>query len=407
MSKLNLAILDGDMRYMENFAGYITGYYRHRFNLSVFSNPETLVNHIRDTGADIVLIAAETYGDWASKLESGLVIILTNGSPSPKARSDDAAPASAGAAAASGSGAPASVDRYSGADKLVADILKIYADNDRSSVDADVINGGRENKILTIFSAEGGSGRTSSAIALCAHFVKQRLRVLFISLDFLGAEDFAFEGDKVGGLSDIIYTIKTRPERLGLKLEALARTAPGHGFFFFNPPIYPMDIDEIQPSDIEILIAKLRGAGLYDRVVVDTHNGLSLRNRTLMELSDGIYILARGNAAGQKKLFLFKTQIDKCFGDQAESIYKRCHIIVNNARITDFPDNGAGLPVYNSALDNGSASAIDAGGIAAAFSAKVSVIPFCGDICNEYKPETLADISNAFGAAFAEVARRA
>ena len=445
MGKLNLAILDGDERYMENLADYITGYYRHRFNLSTFTGVETLLSRVREDGADIVLIAADKYGEWIAKLESGLVVLLSDGAPSGELPADDnitvapiggVAPSgvTSSGVAPFGVARPARVDRYSGADKLVADILKIYSSDDRLSADSDAISGGRENKIFTVFSAEGGSGRTSVAIALCAHFVRQKLRALYIGLDFMSAGDFAPAGEKDGGLSDIIYTIKTRPEKLGLKLEALGRTAPGHGFFYFNPPIYPMDIDEIQPADVEILIARLRGAGLYDRVVIDTHSGLSLRNKTLMELTDGIFIIARGNAAGQKKLYQYKDQIDKCFGEQAGDIYKRCHIILDAAQSPDSPEN-SGDPYDNTGWrENGSDLSVGAGRLpssatatakatagktpataeltaaaedaANAFSAKVTIIPYCGAICDDYRPETLADHSNAFGAALAEAARR-
>ena len=404
-----MAILDGDARYMENFASYVTLHYRHRFNLYTFTGAETLVEYVRSAGADIVLVGADECGEWISRLESGLLILLSSGAPSA-----DASPEANGGADPTGASHGAfnagnieRVDRYSGADKLVSDILRIYTRSDRPSMDTDAINGGRENKIIAVFSAEGGSGRTSVAIALCSHFAKLKFRTVYIGLDLLGAGDFAFEGEKDGGLSDIIYTIKTRPDRLGLKLEALGKSAPGHGFYYFSSPLYPMDIDEIQPSDIEVLIARLRGAGLYDRIVIDTCSGLSLKNKALMELIDGIYIIAGASASSYKKLMLFKEQIDKCFSGQASSVYRRCHIIVNGSRITDARFGAAIPPGYAGEFVGGQDLISKTEEIAGAFSAKATAIPFCADICDEYSPELLADMSNSFGAALAEIARRA
>ena len=507
MGKLNLAILDGDARYMENFAGYVAGHYRHRFNVFTFSNAALFIEFVQRKGAraDILLIAAEECGGWLSKLEAGLVILLTGGSAAVDGY-NDAFVAGAGPEGA-GHMSHECLSRYCGADKLINSILRIYESGDRAPVDADTVNGGRENKIIAIFSAEGGSGKTSIAISLCSHFAKLNLRTLYLNLGFTGAEAAVFQAGAAqaaaaqvvtahanprqtvatqaaatqavtapqavaaphtgaahtatkqavaaphtatkqtvaaphtgadAGLSDIIYTMKARPERLGIKLEALGKSAPGYGFFYYAPPMYQMDIDEIQPSDIELLIARLRGVGIYDRTVVDTSNGLSLRNKALMELADQIFIVGRGGASFNK-LTLFKGQIDKAFAEQAADLYKRSHIILNAARVKSDvaysegaqsaesayigeaayapPVNGAGADVgagaRNTNLPAADAFESEAGlslavdGLVYAFSAKASVLPYCPDICNEYDPGLLAGISNGFGAAVAEIAHRA
>ena len=419
MSKLNLAILDGDVRYMENFAGYITAYYRHRFNVFTFSNRGIFENFIRqkDSRADILLVAAEERGEWLAKLESGIVILLSGGTaladgvcggrgakpgapaavPALAARPEASAP-DAGIPYATRSGpGEIIIDRYSGADSLVSQILKIYSAHGKAAFDAGIAHAGREGKIGCVISAEGGCGRTSVAVSLCSHFARLKLRTLYINLDFSGVETFAFgcgpgggPGGAGGGLSEIVYAMKARPDRLGVKLEALGMPAQAHGFYYFAPPAYPMDIDEIQPPDVEFLVARLRGAGLYDRAVFDTHSGLSSRNKTLIELSDDVFIIAGDGGAGREKLLLLKGLLDRLFGEQAPDIYKRCHIIVNCPR-------GAadGARLHEAAAEYGGL-----------FSAKVSVLPYCAGICGDYGYEALAGISNGFGAAVAEIAHR-
>ena len=438
-----MAVLDGDARYMENFADYITGHYRHRFNLLTFSSSDAFIGHMRSTNAevDILLVAAEVYGDWATKLDLGIIIMLGGGGggaggrgggganggsrAGSRAEKNGAVEGDAGAGmdtdlgmgagagmgagmgvgAVTGTGAGvgvcAYVDRYSGADKLVADILAIYANSDRQSVDAGGARSGRDSKICVVMSAEGGCGRTSVAIALCSHYAKLGLRALYIGLDFLNAESFAFDaedaegaaggadglrgpfGPRGGGLSDIIYTLKAKPDKLGLKIEALAKPVAGVGFYYFSSPLYPMDIDELQLSDIETLVSRLRGSGVYDRVVFDTVSGLSLRNKLLMEMCDSIFFVARGGAAGEKKLILLKGQIDKSFGAHAGKTYKRCHIVLNRAVQRD-----------------------GANGLAVMFQAKVTVAPHCDELRDDYSPEALSSMTSGFGAALAEAARR-
>jgi cellulose biosynthesis protein BcsQ len=430
MSKINLSLLDGDTRYMENFASYVTGNYRHRFNLSTFTSAEELINYARrnDAAIDILLIAAEECGEWVAKLDSGLIILLSGAAPAGGAhrenieKSDNAHRGGDAASPGAQDGKDGfyardftRVDRYSGADKLISDILRIYAKNDNITVDAEASRGGRGNRIIAVMSAEGGSGRTSAAVALCAHYARLKLRTLYVSFDYTGAGDIVFKSDKDGGLSEIIYTMKSRPEKLGYKLEALAKIAPGNGFYYISPPLYPMDIDEIQPADIESLISRIRGAGIYDRVVIDANNGLSLRNKILMELADGIFIIARSGDAGKAKLLTLKTQIDKAFDGQADDAYKRCHILLNRvgrnngafseAQCGDAAGTASG-PVLRCFNGGDDISSGEAEAIAGIFSAKVSILPYSPQICDIYAPEAIASISNGFGAALAEIARK-
>jgi MinD-like ATPase involved in chromosome partitioning or flagellar assembly len=292
-----------------------------------------------------------------------------------------------------GIGAYNTVDRYSGADKIVADILKIYSLVDNASQDTEASSAGRDSKIVAILSFSGGCGRTSVAIALCSHFTRLGLRSLYLNIDFTGVEGHTFAYEHDGGLSDIIYSIRARPDKLAYKLEALGKLAPGHGFYFYAPPVYPLDIDEIQPADMETLFAGFRRSGLYDRIVVDTHAGLSLRNKTLAELAECTFIVTRSGLAGYKSAIALKEQIDKCYMENAHEIYKRCHIIVNciDPNYTDV----SGDIAFEHAKD-----------IGIAFSARVATIPYCGEIKDDYNPLTLASLSNGFGAAFAELARK-
>jgi MinD-like ATPase involved in chromosome partitioning or flagellar assembly len=377
MGKLNLFILDGDTRYMDNLSGYISGHYRHRFNLQTFTGRELFLESIqhKDARADILLITADENGGWLSRIESGVVIILTRGDGGNAREYAD------------GGKNIFQVDRYGGADKLVIEILKIYDATGRYQADTGDINGGRESKIITVAAADGGAGKTTVAVALCSHYVKLKLKTLYISLDYLESGYFNTESGR-GGLSDVIYTIKTRPEKLGLKLEASGKQAPGYGFFYLEPPLYPMDIDEITPQDIETLIARLRGAGIYDRVVIDTHNGMSMRNKTLFELTDRILLLASGDPAGQRKLYMLKEQIDKCFDGQAADLYKRCHIVLNR-------------------VENPETSAAASAEITGVFSAGVSVAPFNETLKNGITPGILSGMFGGFGAAIAEIAHRA
>jgi cellulose biosynthesis protein BcsQ len=363
---------------MENFAGYVTGNYRHRFNLQTFSQFDRFLAYIqrKDAKADILLVSSDACGDWVGKVESGLVIALTEG----------------GALAESGARAAESVpvvDRYRGADRLVSDILRIYSECDRVSPESGLVRGGREARVSLMFSPCGGAGRTTVALALCSHYARSKLHALYLNLDWAGVEPLAFEGARAGGLSDIIYSLKTRPEKLGLKLEALSQTERRGGFSFYAPPTYPMDVDELLPSELEQLIAKLRSVGIFDRIVIDTHSGLSVRNKTLLELVDNVMIVSRTGGAERRKLALLKAQLDRVFSDRAEDIYKRSHILLNGT------EDSGGEPFSEAVRE-----------MSELFRAKASFLPYCGEISGDYRADAVSSITNGFGSALLEIAHR-
>jgi hypothetical protein len=112
-----------------------------------------------------------------------------------------------------------------------------------------------------------------------------------------------------------------------------------------------------------------------------------------MEHAEHLFLMARATAAGRKKLTLLRDQMDKCFGERAGDLYRRAHIILNAAHPNGGPDDGAGCAAV-------------ADEMAEAFSAKVTTLPHCEPIRDEYAPELLSAISHGFGSATAELAHR-
>ncbi|MDR1059999.1 MAG: hypothetical protein LBL83_02035, partial [Clostridiales bacterium] len=222
-----------------------------------------------------------------------------------------------------------SVDRYKGADGIVADILKIYTARDGAIPDAELMQANRAGHAALVYSACGGAGRTTFAIGLCAHFAGMGQKTLYLNLDWTGVEPLAFDMASATGMTDVVFYLKTKPERLGSRLEALRQTNAGAAFDYFAPPDYPMDIDELAPAETELLVGKLRGSGMYDKIVIDTHCGLSMRNKALLDLADSVLILSEADALSLKKLSLAKQQLDRSFADLAPSIYKKCAIAIN------------------------------------------------------------------------------
>jgi hypothetical protein len=82
MGKLNLIIMDRDVRYMNNFAVYVMENYRHRFNVEVFTAFDAFVEYMQahSSQSDIYLADSGLCANLEKMLNAGLLIELLGGS---------------------------------------------------------------------------------------------------------------------------------------------------------------------------------------------------------------------------------------------------------------------------------------------------------------------------------------
>ena len=372
MSRLNLVLADQNTRYMSNLATFILANYRHRFNVQTYTDPDSLYTSFADiqNKTDILLLSEDWYKEWVNRPDGFMMMILGGGTE------DNGI----------GDGKAVVLNRYSGADSLIGEILKIYAQREGIQDDAEAVRGKHENRVTVLFAPCGGAGRTTIAIGLSTLYARIKYQTLYLNFDWHGVEEFAFEPADPVGLSEIIFSLKSRPEKLGLKLEALKQTHREGQFFYYPPPQYPLDLDEVKVGELESLINKIRMLGVFDRVLIDAHSGLSEKNKMLLELADSIYMVAECSPVGVQKLLAEKKKIDKVFLEQAQYIYKRSTILLNKA-------------------DESNQMLIDTcvRQVEEAFRAKVGVLPYCGVVAEDYSAGGIANLKHGLGRAIADL----
>ena len=369
MSRLKVVIGDDDIRYRDNLAAYFMENYRHRFRLQLFSNQEQFTEYVQsqDTDIDIVLMANEWVESWIHKLDHAMVFILCKGKQ---------------IAVKEGFEAINCIDRYRNADDLVCEILRVYADREGTMADADLGRGRIESKISVFVSSSGGIGRTTVSLGLSALLGRKKRKTLYLNLDRSGVEWFAFDKVLQAGMSDIVYAIKARPEKLGMKLEAIKQFDERGRFSFYAPVSNPLDVDELSIGELDFFIQKLKNLGVFDDIVIDTHSGISMWNKVLLEIADSIFILSECSETEIGKLIILKEQLDKIFLEQATFIYKRCCLVFNRADPQRVFENQRQL---NQLSD--------------AFQANMIVLPFCSALTGQYSADIISNLSTDFGTA--------
>lgn len=124
---------------------------------------------------------------------------------------------------------------------------------------------GRDGRIVTVFAAKGGCGKTTLAINLAVALAKDQRRVCLVDLD-LTFGDVAISV-QVNPARTIIEAVRMA-DHLDTTGAASLLTRYRPGLDLLLAPVTPGDAEKISPQLVRELLTVLRG--MYDYVVVDT-----------------------------------------------------------------------------------------------------------------------------------------
>ena len=193
--------------------------------------------------------------------------------------------------------------------------LRIYKYTSTREVFAEVAAALRKNQpmipavhcpLIMVYSPIGGCGKTTVALGLCATFAKNGKRVLYIDAEavhsyaeLVGAEKWL---DR-----DFIWSLTRESEDL---LAGLPAAVAQNGFDYLLPMEYAATSAGVTEENFLHLILQVKNSGLYDMVVVDTSNELSLVKSQMMGESDHVVLVGRQDEISWHKLDTFVRNID-------------------------------------------------------------------------------------------------
>ena len=292
MSRLNLLIADTDKYYAGSLASYMVSVCSEVFNVMCCTSGAFLQELLGNgTDIDILLICTELYMQQTAACEIPCVIVLAEGTPIDGFKDIN------------------TVNKYQHAKKLVDAITAIFSG--RPGDGAGLSRGGGSAALAAVYSASGGTGKTSvaqSIAAMCGHLGKSVLYISLESFDMIGC--FSSQTG-AANLSNIIYHLKSGVANLLQKICNSCTFDPESRIWFIPPPDSALDLEELNCRDMGELLGTIKGMGRFDLIIVDMPGSFNKLCQFIMEECDELIIVSAPGYRHEERLRLFACEVER------------------------------------------------------------------------------------------------
>jgi cellulose biosynthesis protein BcsQ len=182
-----------------------------------------------------------------------------------------------------------------------------------------------ETKIISVYSASGGTGKTTVALNLAKQLSIMRYRVFYLNLEGLSGLSALLGADNDDGFSQMLYFIKSRSPALDEKLRQYVREDRRIGAHRFDPPVHLDDMRLMTDEDAKLMLTTLADSGRYDIIVADLESSLHERVIACLDLSGQIIwlVVDEPQCLHRTEMLLTKLQHERGYATKTELVVNR------------------------------------------------------------------------------------
>lgn len=307
MAKLNVAILDNDKLFMSSVADYLQ---KKDISVSSFSNQEKFLEWLEEyTGSFDVLLVSQ---DWAEH-EYGSKIRLKIIMASDEDYESDT---------------PA-IFKFQPGERLLENIYRIMSHGKKKSADKS------KTKMLGVFSASGGAGKSVIAAAICRAAADKGLNVFYLGMEDMPSSGLFFHGQGKRNMSYVFYNIKNKATNMSYRIEQTRCIDEHSKVHFICPPESAQEFFELSPDELQTLFGEFKATG-YDLIVVDLPAGLNSITRAASEICDKMLYVIEDSVLGWHKyeVLVRETNLLKLSGFVTDRIIA----VINKLKSNNHPE---------------------------------------------------------------------
>ncbi len=271
-----LAVL-ADGMYSGRFSDYINHHKNMLIDLVTFTSINSAEEYLKNGSADILLVSGDMACEAGKLKNIKKIIILSDGSYT-------------------GAQEYPVIFKYQPAAHILKEIFAQVAEDDTIQ-GMPVIHTSKQAELIVVFSPYGGSGASTYARNLCAGMAGSN-NVLYINLEifdsFAEFESSADNHEYICGMSEVVYYIKQKKDKLAFKLGSIIKHHKD-GYNYILPVEDYRDLYSISPEDMECFTDVLASGMMYDKVVFDA----GYVHESLLKLLQVCDVLILPEASGQ------------------------------------------------------------------------------------------------------------
>lgn len=308
MKKLRLVLFDQEIEYIELFANYIrSSDYAQRFDVKLFSQEEHFQQYINNgEPTDILLVSNDQSIQEYPQIESILYLVEDMVDESDVGQ----------------------LFKYQPLSQLLSNVLTYHYERNGKREKKKIQKADGETKIISVFSATGGTGKTTTAFHLAKQMKEEGLEVFYLNLELVNSIALLFDVEDKPSSSPLLYYLKTNADQLQSKLKDLIvvdrdTSVP---FFYFHPSAEEMlDLSE---QEINLLLDTLTQLETYHYIVIDLESALDPIELAALKKSDQVlWLLSNDMYSFHKTSYLLEELHgllnDGAFSDRVQLVLNR------------------------------------------------------------------------------------
>ncbi|MDF2558067.1 MAG: CobQ/CobB/MinD/ParA nucleotide binding protein [Bacillales bacterium] len=308
MYRLRIAILDSNENYLKRLVNTLNIKYQSKMDFISFSTIELLNAFQKTEKLDAILIDEKTNKDINMSLLNCSIGFLVD--------SEDISLINGVKA----------ISRYQNVELIYKFILELVSDKKQDEVKS-TNSQITKTKIFTFLSGGSGAGGSTISAAFCYAIAQKGSKVLFLNLDPFGTPTVFFNSEGNQCLSDLIVSIKNKRGNFQFKLESSVKC--DSGVFFLDETTSPLDLYELNSSDLSILISEICYSNQFDYIVIDGNLLIPNSFQSIATLSHRIILISKGTWISNFKVSKLIHMINTISAREKIDISSKVHILYN------------------------------------------------------------------------------